>query len=139
MAKIQHHLVGHTGQRQGIQQQAHHFQIAVAAGMTKQLDTKLVRQTGGTSHRRASAQCAGAVAKAGGGGTAQAVGVHPRHLGGDIRAHAHQAASQLIGNLEGFPFQITTGAVEQGFKEFDQWREYQLIAPALVEIQRLPA
>ena len=139
VAQIQHHLIGHTGQSQGIQQQTHHFQIAVAASMTKQLYTKLVRQTGGAGHGRASTQRAGAVAKARGGRTAQAVGIHPRHLGGDIRAYAHQAASQLIGNLEGFPFQITTGAVEQGFKEFDQWREYQLIAPALVEIQRLPA
>ena len=103
--------------------------------MTKQLHADLIRQTGAAGHRGTGTQRAGAIAQTGGRILAKAVRIHTRHLGSDVSTHAHQTAGELIGDLEGFPFQIPTCAVEQGLEKLDQRREYQFIAPLLIQIQ----
>ena len=135
MPQVQHHFVVGAGQGQGLAHQQDHFQVAVAAGVAEQLDAELVGQPGTAHLGGPGAQRRGAVTQTGGGVAAQAVGVDARHLRGHVRAHAHQAPAELVGDLEGVPLQVTAGAVEQGLQEFDQRRVHQLVAPGLVQVQ----
>ena len=65
----------------------------------------------------------------------QAVGIDARHLGCDVGADAHGAATELVGDAKGKQVNVCTQADQQGFGEFDQRRDHQLVSPALVQIQ----
>ena len=42
-----------------------------------------------------------------------AIGVDARDLGGEIGAHPHEPAAQLVGKLEGLEIELSSGAGEQ--------------------------
>ena len=128
MPQIQMQIIQSCAQ-QGLQHEGNHFQITLRAGVPKQLGTHLQRTTGapaaigpGVQHRTQVTQAPGAIA-------AQHLGVDTGRLRRDVRSHTHQAATQLIGDLEGFQIQMLSRARQQRLQVFDQGRIDGIVAP----------
>ncbi len=112
MAQIQMQRI-EAGAGQGFREQGDHFQIRFQSGLSEQFDADL---NGGARFEwaaRARVENLARIAQARRIFAAQAVGIHARHLGRDVGAHAHHATAQLVGNLERDQIQVRSGAAEQ--------------------------